>query len=60
MITERELLALILGVIIGAFLNGGREVCRRACCVAEGRRQRCMAGEDPETPAPRRPLTGPC
>ena len=44
--TPRDLLVLAIGVLVGALLNGRREVCRRACCVTEARRQRWREGED--------------
>lgn len=48
--TPRELVALAVGVILGAFLNARIEPCRRACCLAQdsdARRERWRRGEDP-------------
>ena len=45
--TPRDLLVLAIGVLVGALLNGRRAVCRRACCVQDGRRQRWRQGLEP-------------
>ncbi len=56
----REFIASLLGLIVGILIaEVNAPVCRRACCVMENRRQRWMAGEDPEQPAPRIPVAKP-
>lgn len=38
--TPREIVALALGTVIGAFMNGRKEPCRRACCMDAAARKR--------------------
>ena len=47
--TPRELVVSFLGFIVGVlFAEYNSSPCRRACCVTQSRRERWIAGEDPE------------
>ena len=50
--SPREIIAVAVGVLIGAFLNARREPCRKACCVDEAararRKERWIRGQEYE------------